>query len=31
MVTDNIKTDFDIINEAQGKIVEIILHPEEPW
>ena len=30
MVTDNIETDLDITNGARGKIVDIILHPDEP-
>ena len=28
MVTNNIETDLDMTNGAQGKIVEIVLHPE---
>ena len=30
MVTDNIETDLDITNGAQGEIVDIIPHPEKP-
>ena len=30
MVTDNIETDLDIANRSQGKIIDIILHPNEP-
>jgi len=30
MVTDNIEIDLDITNGAQGGIVDIILHPQEP-
>jgi hypothetical protein len=30
MVTNNIETDLDITNGAQGEIVDIILHPDEP-
>ena len=30
LVTDNIETDLDITNSAQGEIVDIILHPNEP-
>jgi PIF1-like helicase len=30
LVTNNIATDLDITNGAQGEIVDIILHPEEP-
>jgi hypothetical protein len=30
MVTNNVETDLDITNGAQGKIVDIILHPDEP-
>ena len=30
MVTDNIETDLDITNGAQGEITDIVLHPDEP-
>ena len=30
LVTDNIKTDLDVTNGAQGEIADIILHPDEP-
>ena len=30
MVTDNIETNLDLTNEAQGEIVDIILHADEP-
>lgn len=30
MVTTNIETNLDIMNGAQGGIIDIILHPEEP-
>ena len=30
MVTNNIETDLDITNGAQGEIVDIVLHPDEP-
>jgi hypothetical protein len=30
MVTENLETDLDITNRAQGHISGIILHPEEP-
>ena len=30
MVTSNIETDLDVTNGAQGEIVDIILHPDEP-
>jgi len=30
MVTTNIDTDLDITNGAQGEIVDIVLHPDEP-
>ena len=29
-VTNNIETDLDVTNSAQGEIVNIILHPDEP-
>ena len=29
MVTDNVETDLDT-NAARGKIIDIILHPDEP-
>ena len=29
LVTDNIETDLDVTNGAQGEIVDIILHPNE--
>ena len=30
MVTKNIEIDLDLTNGAQGEIVDIILHPDEP-
>lgn len=30
MVTSNIETDLDVANGAQGEIVKMILHPDEP-
>ncbi len=30
MVTNNIETDLDITNGAQGEIVDIVLHVDEP-
>ena len=30
LVMDNIETDLDVTNGARGKIVNIILHPDEP-
>ena len=30
MVTDNVETDLDITNGARGKVVGIVLHPNEP-
>ena len=30
LVMDNIETDLDITNGAQGEIVDIILHPDKP-
>ena len=30
MVTQNVETDLDITNGARGKIVDIVLHPDEP-
>ena len=30
MVTENVETDLDITNGARGRIVSIVLHPEEP-
>ena len=30
MVANNVETDLDITNGAQGEIVDIILHPDEP-
>jgi hypothetical protein len=30
LVTDNVETDLDVTNGARGKIVDIILHPDEP-
>ena len=31
MVTNNIETDLDITNGARGEIIDIILHPDEPY
>ena len=30
LVTDNVETDLNVTNGACGRIVDIILHPEEP-
>jgi len=30
MVTQNVKTDLDITNGAQGTVTSIVLHPDEP-
>ena len=30
MVTANIKTDLNITNGARGKMMDIIVHPDEP-
>jgi len=30
MVTNKVETDLDITNGAQGEIVDIVLHPDEP-
>ena len=30
MVTSNIETNLDVTNGAQGEIINIILHPDEP-
>ena len=30
MMTDNVETDLDITNGARGKVVGIVLHPDEP-
>jgi hypothetical protein len=30
MVTNNLETDLDITNGARGKIIDILLHPDEP-
>ena len=30
IVTSNIQTDLDVMNDAQGEIIDSILHPDEP-
>jgi len=30
MVTENIEIDLDLTNGARGKIVDTVLHPDEP-